>query len=164
MNIRYQIEKLSLILFGPFTRNYTANKCKHKTKAKGVIRYFGHEDIMRNKFEDNGSPDYCFDCLVKMTIQCTWCGEPITVGSPVCMSIPVDPEYKIPEFAVKHNNGYVGCLRSSCSDGGMDRNGFWMPPGEVLRVPTIFEILLHNNGEAIIIHDIGNPNDHGTIV
>lgn len=164
MNIRYQLEKLRLLLSGPFTKNYTANICSHSTKARGFIHYFGREDIMRNKFEENGRPNYCFDCLAKMTTQCAWCGKPITVGDPISVDTLCDPKHEILDYASKYKGGYVGCLRTSCSDGIMDRNGFWMPPGEVMRVPSVIESIIANNGKAIVIHNVRDPNDHGTIL
>jgi hypothetical protein len=117
---------------------------------------------------ENGNPDYCLDCIAKMSIKCAWCENSIHVGDPVTLFIPKE-SYKVPEHAVRYDKDerlLIGCLGWNCAGSGIDRQGFWMPPGRVERIPSPIEILLsgESKGKAIIVNDLSNPNDLGKIV
>jgi hypothetical protein len=120
---------------------------------------------------EDGNLNYCLDCITKMSIQCAWCEKPIWIGDPVTLYIP-ENNYTIPKYAVRYDKEpqrLVGCLRQDCGS-GVDRKGFWIPPGKVLRVPSPIEMLLSDsgirNGEnvAVIVYDISDPNNLGKII
>ena len=138
-------------ILGPlfFRTTYNANRCGHKTRSKGLIKVGDRTNIMEMTLSENGNPDYCLDCISKMSIRCAWCSEPISIGNPITLYTPVKT-YKIPEYAVLYTEGgsraLVGCLDLNCADGGGDRAGFWLPGndgrGRVKRVQTAFETLI----------------------
>jgi len=114
--------------------------------------------IMEMPLASNGHPDYCLECIGKMSIRCAWCGEPITIGEPITLGFP-STEFKVPDYAVKHGDGkeqaLVGCLRWDCADTLVMMCGQWMPPGIVKRVPSPLEIALQT-GKAVIVGDVRN--------
>lgn len=164
-SVLFVLEKIWVFLSSIFRTTYTANKCGHKTKRKGFMNYGEHTAIMTMPLAENGNPDYCLDCIGNMTIQCAWCDNRITIGSPVTLYIPKD-SYKVPDYAVPYTEGgskaLVGCLRWECAETGGDRAGFWMPgedgKGRVQRVPTAFEMLMGNPEASMVLvqntHDI----------
>ncbi|MEI6627472.1 MAG: hypothetical protein WCL61_02660 [bacterium] len=118
---------------------------------------------MAMPLSENGNPNYCLDCIAKMAIRCAWCGEAISIGSPVTLYTPKE-DYKIPEYATRYQNNaksLVGCLRWNCADSGMDRQGFWMPPGKVKRVPSPLEMALASGDQVVIVSDLSDPNNLG---
>lgn len=154
-----------------FRKIYSANICKHHTQKKGRVQALGDRFTMNMPLSDNGKPDYCLECISRMSIQCAWCSNSINIGDPVTLHLPRDGEvYEAPLYAVRYpTNGkhFVGCLRWDCSDGGgIDRVGFWMPPGQVNRVPSPIEMLLASGTDegVLIVEDLSNPNDFGRIV
>jgi hypothetical protein len=163
---KYFLSLIWLFVSHRFRKSYKANICGHQTKKKGRITSFGESYIMEMPLQENGNPDYCLECIAKMAIKCAWCGQPIHIGSPVTLYAPREKDHKMPECAVRYKEGepyFVGCLRWDCADSGMDRQGFWVPPGEVERVPSPLEIMLApgNEGKGVIISDLSNPNDLG---
>jgi len=160
MGIKYQTERVWVKLTSFLRHVFIANKCKHKTKLKGEIHFFNHTSIMKMPLNKNGRPDYCLKCIAEMTIQCAWCKNPITIGSPITLYIP-KKDFEIPEHAVRYteNNSkaLVGCLGWDCADTGADICGHWMPPGEVERCPSPLEMCLMANqdedGNMIIVND-----------
>lgn len=134
-------------------------KCGHETKIKDKISAFG-ETCGLVVPVSNGKTSYCHSCLSKMTILCAWCQKPIFIGDPITLYSPKDVE----SFTVlKDFHAYsheplvlVGCLSWECGE-YMDRAGFWYPDG-VHRVLSPCELVLQNNS-AVIINDIGNPDE-----
>jgi hypothetical protein len=64
----------------------------------------------------------------------------------------------MPDYAVKYSSdsgAYVGCGRTTCADTGMDYAGHWMPPGKVIRMPTIMERMMSNPDAK---YAMGNPS------
>ena len=147
--VLFKLKKNWVFISSFFRRSYTANKCGHETKSRGLVIAGNRTNIMEMDLEENGNPDYCLDCISKMSIQCAWCGEPITIGNPVTLYTPVKT-YEIPEYALLYteegSKALVGCLGWDCAETGGDRAGFWLPGndgrGRVKRVPTAFETLV----------------------
>ncbi|NTW30199.1 MAG: hypothetical protein HGA33_02895 [Candidatus Moranbacteria bacterium] len=95
-----------------------------------------------------------------MAIRCAWCGKPIFIGDPVTLYSP-NEGFEIPEYAVRYSEDplrLVGCLRWDCADSGIDRSGFWMPPGEVMRVMSPIEQVLAT-GTAAIVSDVNDMSE-----
>jgi hypothetical protein len=163
----YRLETIRLFLSLPFRRTRRANICGHRTKRAGKVTSCGETYILLMPISDNGNPDYCLKCIGKMTIKCAWCEKPIRIGDPVTLYIPTET-FKVPVHAVRYDEyekALVGCLRIHCADGGVDRQGFWVPPGKVARVPSPIEMLLEKgNGSTLIINDLSDPTDLGRFV
>ncbi len=165
--VLFVLDKLWLQISYLFRTTYTANKCGHKTKLVGPIKDGDGQTIMTMPLAANGSPDYCLDCIGDMSIQCAWCENTITIGSPVTLYTPKD-SYQVPDHAVPYTEGgskaLVGCLGWGCAVGGADRAGFWLPgedgKGHVHRVPTALEILMSNqDAKALIVNDLGSLSE-----
>lgn len=153
-------------------RRYMATICGHHTKRTGKISAFGHTVTTKMPINEEGSVDYCLDCIAKMAIRCAWCGHPIFIGRPITLYSPISDNFKIPEHAVVYEREplqLVGCLRWDCAETGADRAGFWMPgedgKGCVERVPTVYEMVLATKGSSAIhisntgdITEARNPN------
>lgn len=166
--ILYLLQVFWIAISNPFRKTYTANVCRHRTKKIGKVVAHGESHIMSMPLSENGNPDYCLDCIAKMSIKCAWCENPIHVGDPVTLYIP-NESFKVPEHAVRHDKDercLVGCLGWNCADSGADRQGFWIPPGKVARVPSPIEVLMSDGGggRAVIIGDLSNPNDLGKVI
>lgn len=104
--------------------------CGHSTYLKDVVTFNGTPRIIKIL---NKSVPYCHKCLEKMTIQCTWCGNPIFIGSRITLHSPGN-KFIIPHYAIKNEDfpgGYVGCDRVSCCDMLGELIGFWTTPGKI---------------------------------
>ena len=134
MRVLFILQAVMVAASAPFRRIHTANICGHKTRKKGFMYNGKSTSIMEMPLASNGHPDYCLECIGKMSIRCAWCGEPITIGAPITLYLP-NKELKVPNYAVKYGEGdeqaLVGCLRWDCADTGADMCGQWMPPGVV---------------------------------
>ncbi|MFA6077976.1 MAG: hypothetical protein WC724_03065 [Candidatus Paceibacterota bacterium] len=154
-------------------RRYMATICGHHTKRTGKVSAFGHTITTKMPINEEGSVDYCLDCIAKMAIRCAWCGNPIFIGKPITLYTPVSADFKIPEYAVVYEREpslqLVGCLRWDCAETGADRAGFWVPgedgKGRVERVPTVYEMIFAMKGSSmLLVNDTGdiaearNPN------
>lgn len=143
MNVSYLFRWLGTL--NPFL--YTAKKCGHRTERDGPVSAFGQTITLKMPTNEDGSVDYCLDCIGKMTIRCAWCGESIFIGQPITLETP-DPNSEIPDYAVpydKDSSRLIGCLLLGCPRAaGFNRAGFWLPGeggrGYVYRVPTPLEI------------------------
>lgn len=136
-------------------------KCGHETEIKGGVSAFGESGTFTIPKNDDGTFDYCLDCIRKMTIRCAWCGKPIFIGQPVTLYTPADENFQIPEHAVIYKENplrLVGCLRWNCAQTGADRAGFWIPPGKVYRTLSPIEQCLvsaeEEKQEVIIVGDL----------
>lgn len=117
-------------------------------------------NLMKIPLAKNGRPDYCIECIGKMSIKCAWCGHPIVIGELITLHIP-KKDSKVPDYAVHYTedgvNALVGCSRMSCAD-GYDLCGRWLPPGKVIRIPSPLELCLASceRGEpsAVIVDDM----------
>ena len=140
-----------------------AVKCGHQTHRTGKVSAFGQSIKTKMPINEDGTVDYCLDCLAKMVIRCGWCGEPIFIGNPITLYTPPE-DFEIPYYAVIYNEDplqIVGCLGWDCAQSGADRAGFWVPgedgKGQVERVRTPFEILLGEKAPSmVIIQDTGD--------
>jgi hypothetical protein len=161
--MKYRLKVLWTSFLNIFKKKYVGNVCKHRTLLSGEIRAQSEGFLMKMPLEENGSPEYCLECIGKMSIRCAWCGEPIFIGDPVTLYKPVET-FDVPEYAVPYGDSkcFVGCLRATCAD-GCDRAGFWVPPGEVYRVPTPIEMALHS-GKPVVVHDLSDINNIGKII
>ncbi|MEN9647234.1 MAG: hypothetical protein RLY57_38 [Candidatus Parcubacteria bacterium] len=154
-----------------FGKNYKANKCGHKTKRQGCLTVFGdkHYTYMRMPLAENETPDYCLECIGKMSIRCAWCGEPIHIGDPVIASIPLSPTFELPAGAhsFRGDEGetvVLGCLRWDCADSGIFRNGFWNPPGVYTPVPSPLDLMMSSGGIGmVIVSDLGDQHNIGKV-
>lgn len=136
--------------------NRTRGKCcGHSTRVRGEVSAFKASTTTRMPLNNDGTTDYCLDCIGKMAVRCGWCGEPIFIGDPVTLYSPrsierfnekweedlpfalVDDEatgLKLPETAVVYQPTegrtrptIVGCGRRSCAESGADYAGVWLP-------------------------------------
>lgn len=133
---------LIIALFKKFRRVKAG--CGHKTRLSNRIHAFGSSVKTRIR-PNNGKVEYCHECLQDMAIQCGWCDGAIFIGDPITLYSPNNKDYTPKKHAKIYNDEpltIVGCLRMNCADTGADRAGFWMPPGEVKRVPTAFEMIM----------------------
>lgn len=155
MKVPYVFQAIAITVSRSFRKTHTANICGHVTKKKGFIKYGDSTVIMEMPLEDNGHPDYCLDCISKMTIRCAWCGEPIVIGSPITLYLPTEG-LDIPDHAVRYSEGkeqaLVGCLRWDCAHLA-NMSGYWMPPGEVERVISPLELCIQT-GAVITVDNI----------
>lgn len=142
---------------------YKAVKCGHRTKQSGRVSAFEQTITVTMPQNQNGSMDYCLDCIGGMAIQCAWCGDPIFIGEPITLYTPRS-DFQVPEHAVVYNKEpiqLVGCLSGNCAETGIDRAGFWMPgengKGSVWRVPTVLEVILGAKEPSAMI--ISDPSD-----
>lgn len=146
-------------LFGIFKKKIIAN-CGHETKEKDAVTAFGESTITKIPIKD-GKTEYCHRCLEKMAIKCAWCGGVIFIGAPITLYSPAKEDFKIPEHAVVYSKDplkLVGCLRWKCADSGVDRVGFWLPPGTVMRVPSPLEVAMQSGG-TVVVSDLGDPKE-----
>lgn len=143
--------------FKAFGANYTAKICGHKAKLFSRVKVFGREVFYVLK---KGDFDYCPACRAKMAIICAWCGKIIMPGEPITLYTPEDPNWKIPEHAVIYQREpvlqLVGCMRPLCLEREVDRKGFWVEPGEVLRVASPLELVMAKDSVPVCndVHDI----------
>ncbi len=158
MRVLFILQSFFTTVASPFRKVHTANICGHKTHKKGFMHDGESTTIMEMPLAENGHPDYCLDCIDKMSIRCAWCGKTITIGSPVTLYIP-KKGFKIPDYAVSYGEGeqkaLVGCLGWDCAECGADLAGCWVPPGIVKRVPSPFEIAMQT-GKIVMVGDTGN--------
>lgn len=137
-------------------------KCGHETKLKDEVIAFNETITTKIKPNDDGSVDYCHECLGKMATLCAWCKKPIFIGDVITLYSPrKKDEFKVPEHAViydKERMSLVGCGRTTCADTRADYAGCWIPDedgkGKVHRGPTMIEQSMANlakGGEGIII-------------
>ncbi len=157
MSIKYQAKKSFLLLTHFFRRNYIAKVCLHKTKRSGVIKSLDEEIIMQMPLEDDGRPDYCLNCIAKMSIRCAWCGSVILIDDFITLYVPSNT-FRIPDYAVIYKDidgseTLVGCLRKGCGITEVDMNGRWVTPGKVDRFPSPMEMALAQNA-AVFVSDI----------
>lgn len=166
----YCLKWLGLWLTRPLRRVYVANECCHTTLLEGEVVSLGQRYITTLSITKNGNPDHCLACLGEMSIRCMWCGGPIHIDDPITLyMMPEDMHHCAPERGMRYPENpecVVGCLRWNCAGWGGDRQGFWVTPGRVHRVPSVLEQMLMagNEGKAIIINDLSDPNDHGTLI
>jgi len=171
--LSHYMEFVWQVLSRPFRRTYVATKCGHKTKLEGWVEALGASGTMFAGSLTKGGvgPEYCLECLAQMSIRCAWCKSPICIGQPITLYSLKERSYTLPpEGVIEFKDGdrvcYVGCLRWNCAGSGADRAGFWVSPGEVRRVPTVYEaILAGGQGDRpFIVEDLGDPDDLGRFV
>lgn len=139
-----------------FRRTIKAD-CGHRTKIKDWVFAFNEGVITEIPVQNRKAP-HCHKCLAQMAIRCAWCGKTIFIGDAVTLYQP-EESYQIPDYAVFYSQDpprLVGCLRWECADSGVDRAGFWMPPGEVERVPSPLEMALVTTEPVVIVNDLTN--------
>lgn len=166
--IRYRLRVLWLALSNLVRKTHTANACGHRTKKAGEAECLGEKVTFSMPLSKNGNPEYCLDCIAKMAIKCAWCGDPIHIGDPVTL-YAAKKSFKVPEHAVRYDKDkecLVGCLGWNCAFSGADRQGFWVPPGKVARVPSPLEMLMAagSDSAAVIVDDLSDPRDVGKII
>lgn len=153
MNRKYLFKKAWFGFTNFFRPTLKGVVCGHETKRAGEIVVFGESSIMEMPVNEEGHPDYCLDCIAKMSIRCAWCGGAIKIGALVTLYIPQE-SFVVPEYAVCYQHGeheaLVGCLRWDCADTGADMCGRWMPPGNVERFPSPIELALQGNNMVIV--------------
>lgn len=158
MRVLFVLQAVMVTVSIPFQKIYIANICRHKTRKKGFMHNGKSTSIMEMPLASNGHPDYCLECIGKMSIRCAWCSEPIVIGEPITLEFPHE-EFRVPDYAVKHGEGkeqtLVGCLRWDCADTLVTMCGQWMPPGIVKRVPSPLGIALQT-GSAMMVDDALN--------
>lgn len=171
------LERVQALFYRYFGRNYQCG-CGHTAKWKTVLTIHGLTGVFR---APSKPPDYCPECFAKAAIKCAWCGGTILPGDPITLYSPGPPtelffstkepgvaqqqrkqeDFVVPEHAVVYQREprlvLVGCLGWDCADTGADRAGFWVMPGKVKRVATVYEMLMATGGEGSII--IGDLSD-----
>ena len=166
--IYYYLRLFWLSISWPFRKTYTANICGHHTKKTGKVVSHGVSHQIGMPLANNGNPDYCLKCIGEMSIKCAWCKSPINIGDPVTLYIPNESS-GVPSYAVRYDKDprcLVGCLGWNCASTGGDRQGFWVPPGKVKRVPSPIEMLMEGGSEtkAVVIGDLSDPSDLGQVI
>lgn len=166
--ILYYLQVCWLAVSHPFRKTYAANVCGHRTKKTGKVTSRGESYAISMPLSKNGSPDYCLDCIAKMSIGCAWCERSIHIGDPVTLYMPRET-FKVPEHAVRYDEDdrfLVGCLGWECAETGADHQGFWMPPGKVARVPSPIETLMlgGDDSKAVIVGDLSDPKHLGKVI
>lgn len=152
-----------------FNLTYTATECGHETKMHGAIGK-GEERITFHLGYNitTGRPKYCLRCIDAMEITCAWCGQAIQIGDPITVyERPIGPLRE--RARVYNDTAVVGCLRQNCAAGAHDRAGFWIEPGTVHRMLSPIEMIMRNlaqggTARAVIVSDIGDPNDEGQLI
>lgn len=146
-------------------KRYVATKCGHQTKRTGKCTSFGVSYTMQMPQNDDGSVDYCLDCIGNMAIRCAWCGDSIHIGEPITLYTPAKEDFKIPEYAGVYSLKplrLIGCLGWDCASSGADRSGFWYPGdngrGGVRRVASPIEIAF-GTGVVGITQDLGSMKE-----
>ena len=134
-------------------------KCGHSTKRTDQVSAFGQTATTTITPKPGEAPDYCHRCLEKMAICCAWCGKVIFVADPITLYTPRYNSYQPKEHYVKYRDNplqYVGCLRMNCAQTGSDRAGFWMSPGQVLRILSPIEQSFMQRSPVIVqdLHDM----------
>lgn len=164
MSVLFQTKKFWAIISRPLRRTYTANICGHQTKLKGPMSDGESVNIMEMPLAENGSPDYCLECIGKMSIKCAWCEHPIVIGELITLYVP-QKDFTVPDYAVHYpddtGQALVGCSRMDCAD-GCDICGRWMPPGKVARIPSPLELCLTSGG-TVIVDDMSKYPESATI-
>jgi len=141
-------------------------KCGHETDIEGEVTAFEQTAVTKMPVNEDGSVDYCLECIGKMAIRCAWCEEPIFIGDPITLYSPSPrkkDEFILPENAVIYDEeimSVVGCGRTTCADTGADYAGFWIPgtngKGKVHRRATMLEESvrdMQNGGTGIIVRN-----------
>ncbi len=158
MKVPFFAQKLLVAMSAPFQEVHTANVCGHKTHKKGFMHNGKCMTIMEMPLAENGHPDYCLECIGKMSIQCAWCGKPITIGSPITLYIP-KKGFNVPDYAVRYGDGdnqaLVGCFGWDCADSGADLVGRWLPHGVVYQVPSP-TMIAFQTGKIVLVSDTCN--------
>lgn len=125
-------------------------KCGHRTLTKGIMSAFG--EIEAIEIRDKDLP-FCVDCLAKMAIQCAWCKRPIFIGNFVTLyNTAGKKDFVAPKHAVVYSKdplALVGCQRTDCAHSGSDYLGYWIPPGQVMRIESTIERSIRT-GRAVI--------------
>lgn len=153
--LRFNVARIGIAL----TKKKIVAGCGHKTRKKDVLNAFGQTIHCEIPIDKDGLTSHCHQCLEKMTIRCAWCGKPIFIGDPVTLYLPRDKDIKMPDYAVSYkNNAFVGCLGWDCAGSGVDRAGFWYPPGQVHRVLSPLEQCLQS-GEMVIVEDLSDMSE-----
>jgi len=165
MNVLFVLSLAGHAIVQLLRKTYKANVCGHQTKKKGMMKLpDGEKNIMSMPLANNGNPDYCLDCIGRMTIQCAWCNNRIAIGDPVTLYMP-KKDFAVPEHAVHYSeDGHdflVGCLGWNCAESGADLGGRWMPPGVVQRVPSPIELCLHGlDGKGPNVVLVGDTHNY----
>lgn len=136
-------------------------KCGHETKESDTVSAFNDSTVTKITIV-NCTTEYCHKCLEKMAIKCAWCGGTIFIGDSVTLYSPVNKDFQVPSHAIVFNKDplqLVGCHRRNCADSGADYAGVWIPPGMVLKHPSMIEIALANPGCAVIRNDLNGKID-----
>lgn len=142
-------------------------RCGYETRLVDTVKIFDEMFEVETKLRD-GQPDYCLDCLVKMSIQCAWCGGLIYPGDPITLyrASPSVLDETRPDYAVAYLDGeqlcYVGCLGLLCAESGADRAGFWVAPGKVKRVASPLELAVASR-EMVIVSDLSDQDEQPII-
>lgn len=165
-SLKYRIKVYWIRFSNFFRKTHIANICGHTTPIKGRITVFEESYTMKMPLSDNGKPDYCLDCIGKMSIRCAWCGNPISIGDPVTLYLLGESE-RPAEHAVAYKKDprcFVGCLGWDCANSGADRQGFWMPPGEVERCLSPLELAMKPGVSMVIVPDLSKGSDHDIVL
>lgn len=157
-SFRYWMKEKWIILSNIFRETYVANICGHSTHIQGRMSHFGETTIMEMPFSTGGRPDYCLDCIGKMSIKCAWCGSIICIGSPITLYVLRESEIPAPHAVpyAEHPRSFIGCLGWDCANSGADRQGFWMPPGKVERCASPLELAMDPGVSMVIVSDLSD--------
>ncbi len=149
-------------LFARLSGKYVAVACNHPTKREGEVRAFGECTTTHMPLNENGTAEWCLECLGKMAVKCAWCEQVIFIGDPITLYTQTKSDFKLPANAALYKQEplqVVGCLRMSCADTGADRAGFWVPgddgKGGVHRVASPLELSMVSGAE-IAMSNLGN--------
>lgn len=135
-------------------------KCGHRSVLVKEVEAHGEKQTART---DTQHLEYCPECLARMAIKCAWCGNVIWPGEPITLYSPSKKDFQVPDGAVVYSKEpllLVGCLGWNCAETGGDRSGFWVPPGKVHRVASMFEMLMgQGSPEILICNNLSDPKN-----
>lgn len=133
----------SFVTFPRSWRTYIASVCKHQTKRIGVVSAYGTERFITLPLNHERSVSYCLACHARMAIRCGKDEHAIFPGDIVSLWRPDDPDFELPDGALRYQEGktisIIACNEPHGDSRVIQRVGRWIPPGEIMRVPGALE-------------------------
>lgn len=112
--------------------------CGHRSLPRFRVSVYG---LVSNWVRQRELCPECFlEKQARVVIHCVCCGNPIVPGDPVALYC-ADSEGLHLEYATRHNDCVIGCLRMDCCPSGGCLAGHWSETGFV---PMDFSKLVIN--------------------
>ncbi len=137
MNLRHVRDHAQELFYRLFGKSHVCG-CGHKTKKKALLTIHGKKGVYHVT-----DLDYCPQCWANAAIKCAWCADTIVPGEAITLKTPAK-DFQVPNHAQIYKKEprlqLVGCMHCD-PDAIMDRAGFWVMPGKVLRAASPTEII-----------------------